>query len=287
MADSSRPALVVVLAGTGTEVGKTWVGAALARALRDRGLAVAARKPAQSFEPADVVARVTDADLLADATGEDPMAVCPPHRRYEVPMAPPMAAEVLGRAPLSIAELADEVAASWPGRAPEVGLVELAGGVRSPATHDGDGVDLSAAVDPDLVVLVADAGLGTINSVRMSADALRAGARGETARLVVHLNRFDTTDDLHRRNLEWLADRDRFEVTASVEALADAVDASLPRHCVHCGVTVGTRADAASAHTCSDTLEPPRFCPTCGRRMAVVVTPVGHRATCRTHGTPN
>ena len=52
-------------------------------------------------------------------------------------------------------------------------------------------------------MLVADAGLGTINSVRLSVGAL-AGPRG----LVVFLNRFDAADDLHRRNRDWLRTRE-------------------------------------------------------------------------------
>ena len=58
---------------------------------------------------------------------------------------------------------------------------------------------------PDVVVLVADAGLGTINAVRLTLHALgRSGA----ASAVVVLNRFDDRSDLHRRNLEWLRGRE-------------------------------------------------------------------------------
>jgi hypothetical protein len=31
-------------------------------------------------------------------------------------------------------------------------------------------------------------------------------------------------------------------------------------------------------------LEPPRYCPDCGRRMVVQVDPAGWRATCSRHG---
>jgi dethiobiotin synthetase len=206
VAGGTRPELLVVLAGTGTEVGKTWVGCRLVRELRDAGRTVAARKPVQSFDPSDAV---TDADLLAEASGEEPLVVCPAHRRYEVAMAPPMAAEVLGRPMIRMAELLDELAASWsvppPSQDPSrgsVGVVELAGGVRSPVAHDGDGVELIAGLAPDLVVVVADAGLGTINAVRTTLDALA----GLDAPVVVHLNRFDPDDDLHRRNRAWLAE---------------------------------------------------------------------------------
>jgi hypothetical protein len=119
----TRPRVLVVVAGTGTGVGKTWVVAAAAAALRAAGHTVAARKPAQSFGPSELGG--TDADVLAAATGERVEAVCPRHRRYEVPMAPPMAAAALGRPSFTVAELATEVAASWTVPT-DVGVVELA-----------------------------------------------------------------------------------------------------------------------------------------------------------------
>ena len=51
--------------------------------------------------------------------------------------------------------------------------METAGGVRSPlAGDDGDAVALAGSLMPDVVVLVADAGLGTINAVRLTVAAL-------------------------------------------------------------------------------------------------------------------
>ena len=97
----NRPERLVLVVGTGTEVGKTWVACRLARALRRRGLIVAARKPAQSYDPADDLAD-TDAALLAHATGDPPAVVCPQPRWYPAAMAPPMAAEALGRPPFTI-----------------------------------------------------------------------------------------------------------------------------------------------------------------------------------------
>jgi len=194
-----------VVVGTGTDVGKTWVAAWLLRALRDRGRRVAARKPAQSFDPGDDPA-ARDATVLGTASGEEPEAVCPPHRWYEAPMAPPMAAEALGRPTFAIGDLVAEV--RWPDDQVDVGLVETAGGVRSPLAADGDGVSLCTTLGPDLVVLVADAGLGTINAVRLTAEALATLA----VPLVVVLNRFDSATDLHVRNRAWLAGRGAYTV---------------------------------------------------------------------------
>lgn len=208
-----RPPLVLV-AGTGTDVGKTWVGSQVLTGLRDAGVPVAARKPVQSFDLADPPSG-RDAAVLAAASGEEPTTVCPPHRSYPVPMAPPIAAEVLGAMPFTIADLVSELV--WPPVG--VGLVETAGGVRSPQAADGDVVQLCRALGPAMVLLVADAGLGTIHAVRSSAAALTGGPdEGRLAtvtsseQMVVVLNRFDRRSELHQRNLEWLAGRDGFEV---------------------------------------------------------------------------
>lgn len=202
----------VVVAGTGTEVGKTWVACRLILALRELGVAAVAWKPAQSFA---VGSGPTDADLLAQASGQRPEEVCPRHRWYEVPMAPPMAASALGREPFGLRDLLSEL--RWPAGT-ELGVVETAGGVRSPLAADGDTLDLVGALDPYRVVLVADAGLGTINSVRLSCDVLEGTrARG---RVLVLLNRFDASEDLHRRNRDWLASQARLDVMVSVASLA-------------------------------------------------------------------
>jgi dethiobiotin synthetase len=214
----SRPNRVVLVCGTGTEVGKTWVAASLLRQLRGRGLSVAARKPAQSFDvdlEADQRGERSDAQVLGEASGEDPDVVCLPARSYHRAMAPPMAAEVLGLPPFTVGDLDDEL--RWPASPVAVGLVETAGGVCSPQASDGDAVDLGRLLRPEIVVLVADAGLGTINGVRLSARALSGltGAQsgtGGVARLVVAVNRFDEEHDLHRRNRRWLVDRDGLEV---------------------------------------------------------------------------
>jgi dethiobiotin synthetase len=206
----------VLVAGTGTGIGKTYVTARVAAAVRERGVAVAARKPVQSFAPEDD--SPTDADVLAAATGEQPHAVCPEHRWLPRAMAPPMAAEALGLDPFTIDELAAEVGQAVPGDA--VVLVESVGGVRSPLADDGDTVALAGALQPALVVLVADAELGTINLVRLSVDALAP------YRVAVYLNRYDASDELHTRNRDWLVTRHDLEVVTDPEAVANLVGES-------------------------------------------------------------
>jgi dethiobiotin synthetase len=213
-----RPGRLVLVAGTGTDIGKTWVSARLLTTLRAAGATVAARKPAQSFDPTDDPAGF-DSAVLGAASGETSETVCHPSRWYEIAMAPPMAADALGRGRITLAELASELA--WPDLSVDVGLVETAGGVRSPQGHDGDVVTMVGLLAPDVVLLVADAGLGTINSVRLSVDALP-----DAAPVVVVLNRYDQGNDLHTRNRRWLVEEVGLTVVtmpAGEETLASLV----------------------------------------------------------------
>jgi dethiobiotin synthetase len=197
-----------VISATDTDVGKTWLTVELALGLQARGVPVAIRKPVQSFDPGD---RTTDADLLAEASGEDPLVVCPGHRRYPLAVAPPMAADALDAPPIKLAELIDELELPTAG----VALIEGVGGPRSPLTHDGDTVELARAVAAERVVLVANPGLGTINATILAASAF------DGMDVTVFLNRFDEASSLHVANRRWLAAHAHLDVlTAPTDLIA-------------------------------------------------------------------
>ena len=200
---------LVVIAGTGTEIGKTWFATQLLALARSGNIAVSARKPAQSFDAAD--ANPTDADLLAQASAEDAHSVCPAHRWYPVAMAPPMAADVLGRPRIALAQLIDEI--KWPAGA-QLRVLETAGGLLSPIAHDADNLQLIERLAPQRVILVADAGLGTLNAVRLCARALSG------FNLTIYLNRYDAGNELHRSNLVWLTEKYALPAT---HAIADCL----------------------------------------------------------------
>jgi dethiobiotin synthetase len=196
-----------MVTGTGTEVGKTWVCAGLASSLLAEGFRVAVRKPAQSFAPGE---GPTDAEVLAAATGERPEVICPARRWYERAMAPPMAADALGRPRFTIRELAGEVRFDT---GIDVGVVEGAGGLASPLASDGDTRALAHLLGPDLVLVVADTALGVISHTRLVAEALRG------FNVVIFLNRYDDTDVVHRRSRDWLAEIDGLDVCTDLDAL--------------------------------------------------------------------
>lgn len=209
-----RPRLLVGVAGTATEVGKTWSTAAVAAELRAGGARVGARKPVQSHDPADPAP--LDADVLASATGEAATVVCPQGRTLAVPMAPPMAADALGLPRPSLADLVEETV--WPPGL-DIGFVETVGGVASPVADDGHSADLLERLGVDVTVLVADAGLGTIDAVRTALAFLPATPT------IVFLNRFDVHVDVHRRNVDWLRTVDRLDPCTTTGAVAAALAA--------------------------------------------------------------
>jgi dethiobiotin synthetase len=202
-----RPARLIAVVGTHTEVGKTWVSESLLRQWRARRLRVAARKPVQSFEPGS---GPTDAERLAAATGEHAHRICAAHRWYPRAMAPPMAADVLTRPRITLDDLFAEL--TWPGGI-DFGLVETVGGVCSPLAHDGASIDFVRRLEPDEVLLVADAGLGVINAVKLAMQCLDA------TRTRVLLNRFDPANPLHRLNAEWLTRNEKVAAFSSVAEL--------------------------------------------------------------------
>jgi dethiobiotin synthetase len=213
-----RPKLLVLVTGTGTDVGKTWVAAEILRRLSALGWTVSARKPAQSYAREDVV---TDADILAAATGETATEVCPPGRWYPVAMAPPMAAELLGLPTVLLGELEREVGSGWPLMPVDVGLIEGAGGVASPLATNGDIAELARILGTNLVIVVGQAELGAINSLRLCHDVL------SPLRVVVYLNRFDKDNELHVRVYDWLTRHDGFVVTTEVQVLVDLMVAEI------------------------------------------------------------
>jgi len=202
-----RPKHLIGILGTHTEVGKTFVTAGWLAHLRAQGFTVAARKPVQSFHESDTT---TDATQLAHATGEAEIQVCLPHRRYALAFAPPMAADALRRPRIEMSELLTEMV--WPADV-DVGVVETVGGLRSPLAHDGDSIELLIQLQPNGIVLVADAGLGTLNAVRLSLGCL------PKVKTLVFLNRYDATNELHRLNRRWLHERDAVQTAVTIQEL--------------------------------------------------------------------
>jgi dethiobiotin synthetase len=167
----------IYLVGTDTSVGKTAVACALLRSAPDRRVRAAPFKPAQSGsgpDPSDVERLLRAADLPS----RDAEACCP--FSFDPPLAPGLAeapAVFLGRSPPGRSDALAQAAralATWIARdPPDVVLIEGAGGLHVPmpgGTWQADWIRALA----DHVVIVARAGLGTINHTLLTIDALRS-----------------------------------------------------------------------------------------------------------------
>ena len=157
--------------GTDTGAGKTVVAAGLVRALRARGLRVAAMKPvASGCERTPEGLRNADALTLAAAAGwEGPYADVNPYA-FEPPIAPHVAAEEAG-ATIRF-DVVREAFARLAAQADLV-VVEGVGGWRVPLGPDGDVADLCAALDLP-VVLVVGMRLGCLSHALLTAESVAA-----------------------------------------------------------------------------------------------------------------
>ena len=189
-------AMKLVLCGTNTGVGKSFIGVRLVLALRHAGLAVAVSKPLESGVrdtgyPVDAVA-------LREAAGNQvPLnTVCP--WPLQPPVSPAAALEAEGRV-VSVDDLLVAIERALEG-AP-VGVVETAGGLLSPLTADLRSVDVASLLNAP-VLLVAPAALGVVTQVSMALECL--AARGIEC-LAVVLNHMGTerTEDA-ASNVRWI-----------------------------------------------------------------------------------
>jgi dethiobiotin synthetase len=156
----------LLVTGTDTGIGKTVIAAALVVALRARGVRALGFKPAETGvkegEP-------SDSDVLAQASGEHNVLAKPLFQLPEA-LAPAVAAE---RAGVTLNPDAIEGRIDQLRRAGYALVVEGAGGVMVPLSWSYTALDLAQACDLDAVV-VARAGLGTLNHVAMTVMMLRS-----------------------------------------------------------------------------------------------------------------
>jgi len=163
------------ITGTGTDVGKTYVAALVARSLRSAGKRVGVYKPvASGCELRDGQLESPDAIALWEAAGRPGTLaqVCP--QMFAAPLAPHLAARAEGRRVDQ--QLLRTGLESWRDSC-DVVLVEGAGGLMSPVSEDDYNADLADEFGYPLVVVAANV-LGTINATLQTlivADTFRDG----------------------------------------------------------------------------------------------------------------
>jgi dethiobiotin synthetase len=155
----------LLVTGTDTGVGKTVVAAALILALRQLAIRAIGFKP---VETGFVAGEPADSEVLAVASTVDPV-LARPLLRLEEPLAPALAAE---RAGLTLDPRLVEDRVQALRAAGHFVVVEGAGGVQVPLAWDYTVLDLAARLGLEAVV-VGRAGLGTLNHLVLTVDALR------------------------------------------------------------------------------------------------------------------
>ncbi len=170
-----RAATWIVL-GTGTGIGKTFVGRGLLEQLRKRGQPCLGLKPIETgFSPSND----TDAACLTAAS----FHVKHPHEHplyaFRDPIAPALAARRNHTAidlPSIAQWVARALASACPPHTPDL-VVEMAGGVFSPLSPNHSNFDLALALGPAHWVLVAPDRLGVLHDVQACLIALRSLGR--------------------------------------------------------------------------------------------------------------
>jgi dethiobiotin synthetase len=151
----------LVVTGTGTGVGKTVVTAALAALALERG-SCTVLKPAQTGVADGAPGDLDDVRRLAGDVGTRELA------RYPDPLSPAAAARLSGRPPLDPAAFYDTAL----GLSDDLVLVEGAGGLLVRFDDDGTTLaDLARGLRMPVLV-VAEAGLGTLNATALTLEAL-------------------------------------------------------------------------------------------------------------------
>ncbi len=157
---------VLVITGTGTEVGKTVVTAAVAATALAAGRSVAVLKAAQTGVGPDEAGDAQEVARLAGAVTAAEVA------RYPEPLAPGTAARRAGRPPVrpgEVAEAAQKLATEH-----DLVLVEGAGGLLVRFDAEGGTLADVAGLLGAPVLVVATAGLGTLNTTELTVRELRA-----------------------------------------------------------------------------------------------------------------
>jgi dethiobiotin synthetase len=202
----------IFVTGTGTEVGKTVVAAAIARTLAAEGRRVAVFKPCvtgldeflapdgpNSGDIGPKSAHRPDHEVLRDAAGSSQSDEEIAPYRYGPPASPHLAAALAGEE--IEPQRLREVAAAAADGAEEI-VCEGVGGLLVPLAPGYSVRDLAADLDYPLVV-VASPGLGTINHTLLTVESARTA--GLEVAAVVLTPWPDQPTELERSNRETIA----------------------------------------------------------------------------------
>jgi len=168
-------ARAIVVAGTDTDVGKTWFSADLVRALHEAG------HPVRYFKPAQTGCS-SDTRTVLERSGLGPAHAPPPAVELPLGASVDQAARAAG-VEVSVEQVLDATLAHLTQEPDPVWVIECAGGLLVPFNERETQADLLERLGLP-VVLVARSGLGTLNHTLLTVEAMR---RRSVPLLGVHL----------------------------------------------------------------------------------------------------
>lgn len=188
------------VAGTGTDVGKTYVTGLLVKTLQNCGAHSAYFKAAMSGNERDTRGQLVPGDALyvkEQSSIDQPLdSMCP--YLYEAAVSPHLASMLEGN-PLVLSHVLrryDALCTSY-----DYVTLEGAGGIVCPLRFDDQKILQEDFIKarPMNVVLVADAGLGTINAVVLSVEYM---VERDISLKGIIFNRFEPGNRLHEDNVK-------------------------------------------------------------------------------------
>lgn len=212
----------IFITGTGTDVGKTYVTGLIVKKLKESGMNAAYYKAAMSGNERTEEGMLLpgDAQYVKTVSGIEQSLACVCPYVYEAAVSPHLASRIEGN-PVMLQEVVkgfEEVCRQY-----DYVTMEGSGGILCPICFDERELWLEDVIRELGLssLIVADAGLGTINSVVLTVEYMRA--KGLPVKGII-FNRFHPGDRMEEDNLRMCEHRTKLPVLACVEADSGTLD---------------------------------------------------------------
>lgn len=212
----------IFITGTGTDVGKTYVTGLIVKKLKENGMNAAYYKAAMSGNERTEEGMLLpgDAQYVKTVSGIEQSLACMCPYVYEAAVSPHLASRIEGN-PVMLQEVVkgfEEVCRQY-----DYVTMEGSGGILCPICFDERELWLEDVIRELGLssLIVADAGLGTINSVVLTVEYMRA--KGLPVKGII-FNRFHPGDRMEEDNLRMCEHRTKLPVLACVEAGSGTLD---------------------------------------------------------------
>ena len=217
----------IFITGTGTDVGKTYVTGLIVKKLKESGMNAAYYKAAMSGNERTEEGMLLpgDAQYVKTVSGIEQSLACMCPYVYEAAVSPHLASRIEGN-PVMLQEVVkgfEEVCRQY-----DYVTMEGSGGILCPICFDERELWLEDVIRELGLssLIVADAGLGTINSVVLTVEYMRA--KGLPVKGII-FNRFHPGDRMEEDNLRMCEHRTKLLVLACVEADSGTLDMEIEK----------------------------------------------------------